>query len=136
MDVILQARELGKAIQRDSRFIAYNEAKLRNDGDAELQDLIGEFNLLRQNIQMEMARPEDEKDDEKIAGLNTKMRTAYEGIMGNANMAKFTEVKSEVDKMLNEINQIISLCCEGEDPDTCQPNENCGGSCESCAGCG
>ena len=48
MDIIKITRELGKAIQADERFIAYNAAKLANDNDEELQNLIGEFNLKRQ----------------------------------------------------------------------------------------
>lgn len=135
MDTIKYARELGKAIQQDSRFIAYNETKLRNDNDSELQEKIGAFNLTRQNLQMEMSRPEGEKDENKIAELNTAIQSKYNEIMTNTNMAEFTIAKNAVDKMLNEINQIISLCCDGADPDTCEV-QDCGGSCATCGGCG
>lgn len=36
MDVMELTRELGKAIQQDDRYIAYNLAKQVNDNDAEL----------------------------------------------------------------------------------------------------
>ncbi|MDR1753987.1 MAG: YlbF family regulator [Eubacterium sp.] len=135
MDAISAARELGKAIQSDNRFIAYNNAKLNNDADEGLQRLIGEFNLVKQNLQMEMSKPEGEKQQSKITDLNQNMQEQYRQIMTNENMAAFTIAKSEVDGLIRQINSIISLCCDGEDPDTCEP-ANCGGSCEGCSGCG
>lgn len=134
MDVITAARELGKAIQSDERYIAYVAAREANDKDSELQKQIGEFNLIRQNLHAEMTKPELEKDDEKIAELNKAMQSTYTAVMGNVNMAQFTIMKNAMDKLLGEVNGIIGLCCDGEDPDTCEYHE-CGGSCESCGGC-
>ena len=47
MTVIEQARELGKAIQTDERYIRYMKASEINDTDTEIQNRIGEFNLKR-----------------------------------------------------------------------------------------
>ena len=47
MDVIKEARNLGKAIQSDPRFLRYAKARLANDDNSELQDAIGNFNLVR-----------------------------------------------------------------------------------------
>lgn len=136
MDAIKAARELGKAIQADERFKAYTEAKNANDNDEELQKLIGEFNLKRQNIQYEMQKPDSEKDSEKIQKLNTEMQECYGKVMGNVNMANFVIVKNALDKLLEDVNMIISMCCEGEDPDTCEITAHaCSGSCSGCSGC-
>ena len=43
MDIIEMARELGKALQNDDRYIAYNLAKQVNDEDKELQKDIESF---------------------------------------------------------------------------------------------
>ena len=135
MGAIKAARELGKAIQADPRYIDYVNAKEANDKDEELQNLIGEFNLKRQNIQYEMNKG-DEKDADKIAKLNTEMQECYGKVMGNVNMANFVIVKNALDKLLEDVNMIISMCCEGEDPDTCEPAAHaCSGSCSTCGGC-
>ncbi|MBQ8902909.1 MAG: YlbF family regulator [Oscillospiraceae bacterium] len=135
MDSIKAARELGKAIQADPRYIDYVNAKEANDKDEELQNLIGEFNLKRQSIQYEMNKG-DEKDADKIAKLNTEMQECYGKVMGNVNMANFVIVKNALDKLLEDVNMIISMCCEGEDPDTCEPAAHaCSGSCSTCGGC-
>lgn len=135
MDAIKAARELGKAIQADERFKAYAEAKEANDNDAELQKLIGEFNLKRQNIQYEMNKPDSEKDSEKIQKLNREMQESYGDVMKNVNMANFVIVKGALDKLLEDVNMIISMCCDGEDPDTCEITAHCSGSCSTCGGC-
>ena len=65
MDAIKAARELGKAIQADERYVRYNEAMKANDADMELQELIGEFNLARQNVALEMSKSKEEQNKEK-----------------------------------------------------------------------
>ena len=83
MDAIQAVRELGKAIQEDERYIEYAKAKKANDEDVELQNLIGEFNLIRQNAAMEYNKPEEEQNKEKLQELNAKMQEAYEKVMTN-----------------------------------------------------
>lgn len=137
MNAIQAARELGKAIQADERFRDYVEAKEANDQDAELQVLINDFTKKRQLMQIEMQKPEEEKNSEQLQKLNKEMQDSYGNVMKNANMANFVVVKSAFDQLLEEVNTIISLCCEGEDPDTCDPNGGgCSGSCSTCGGCG
>ncbi len=54
MDVIEQVRNLGKAIQADERFVRYAKARLANDNDKELQAAIGEFNIIRMELDKEI----------------------------------------------------------------------------------
>ena len=134
MDAIKAARELGKAIQADERYIEYNKAKEANDKDEQLQQLIGQFNLKRQQVGLEMSKSAEEQDKEKLDEANKEMQALYNQIMTNEHMADFTMAKHAMDKLINEINGIISLCCDGEDPDTCQYSA-CTGSCSTCGGC-
>lgn len=136
MDVIELARQLGKAIQEDERYIAYAEASRKNDEDEELQNLIGEFNLIRQNLMMEQSKPEEGQDAEKLAELNTKMHAAYNAVMTNENMADYTMAKAGMDKLMSQVNTILSHALNGDDPLTCATEAACSGSCSTCGGCG
>ncbi len=138
MNVIELARQLGKAIQEDERYIAYAEASRKNDEDETLQALIGEFNLIRQNLLMEQSKPEEGQDAEKIAELNTKMHAAYNAVMTNENMAEYTMAKAGMDKMMNQVNTILTASIQGDDPMTCPAEvaHTCSGSCGTCGGCG
>ena len=135
MTVIEAARALGKTVQADERYIAYAKAKEANDNDSELQNLIGEFNLIRQNVALES----DKGNSEKVKELTVKMQEAYEKVMSNENMALFTVAKQGMDKLMSEINTILTYSVEGMDPETCPsapPASECSGSCSTCGGCG
>lgn len=135
MDVIEMTRELGKALQQDDRYIAYTLAKQVNDNDKELQEDIERFTGLRNELNEVMSRKNPET--EKLKELDTDIKAVYQKIMSNKNMIVFTAAQKNLESLVTNINQIISLCANGEDPDTCQPPEsNCTGSCATCGGCG
>lgn len=138
MDAIMAARELGKAIQSDPRYKDYVAAKAANDADEGLQKLISDFSEKRQRLSVEMSKDAEDQDGEKIRLMNKEMQDAYGEVMKNVNMANFAVVKNALDMLLNEVNMIISMSCEGEDPETCDPHaaHGCGGSCATCGGCG
>lgn len=133
MDIIKMAREFGKELQKDERYIAYINAKNINDNDEKLQKMIHEFEMKRMEISMESGKPE--KDDERINTLNSEIQNLYSEIMQNENMMNFSVKRDEMDNLLNEINSIITMCANGEDPDTCQITHSCSGNCGSCGGC-
>lgn len=138
MSVIECARQLGKAVQADQRYKEYIRAKNANDADDELQNLIGEFNLVRQNLAMESDKPDEERNDEKVKELTAKMHDAYGKVMSNENMAFFTAAKQGMDKLMSEINTILTYCVDGLNPETCPsepPTASCSGNCSSCGGC-
>ena len=139
MTVIEAARMLGAVVQSDDRYKEYVKCKDANDKDEALQNLIGEFNLVRQNLAMESDKPEGEKNDEKVKELTVKMHKAYDDVMSNENMAAFTMAKQGMDKLMSEINTILTYSVEGADPKTCPsepPAAECSGNCASCGGCG
>ncbi len=133
MDVIKTARELGKAIQQDERFIRYAKAKLANDNDKDLQDAIGKFNIKR--MELEQAAAAEEKDDEKVKTLNEELRAIYSEIMASAPMVEYNASKAQLDQMMNEVNIVLSKSLDGEDPETLTVESGCTGSCSTCGGC-
>ena len=133
MDVIAMARELGAALQQCDEYTAYNVAKSAADGDEVLQGMIGEFNLKKLALSAEVQK--EDKDQEKLATLNEEVRTIYAKIMAHPTMAAYNTTKSELDRLLNFIQQIIVYSANGEDPATIQEETSCGGDCSGCSGC-
>ena len=133
MKVIEQARELGKAIQADERFIRFAKARLANDDNAELQEAIARFHKIRAQIDAETAA--EERDEIRIRELNEAMRKQYGEIMASDAMTEYNAAKAELDAMITQVNVIISKCIEGEDPETCEATSGCTGSCATCGGC-
>ncbi len=135
MDIIEAARNLGAVMQQDERYKKYIEAKKANDEDAELQQLIGEFNLARMSVDNEFQKEESERDGEKIKKFNVQIRRIYGKIMCNDTMMKYNEAKAEFEAVMQRVNGIIELSADGEDPATCEPASGCTGSCATCGGC-
>ena len=132
MDVIELTRQLGAAIQADARYKNYMASKTANDNDAALQENIGEFNLIRMSLDKELSS--DNKSDEKVKELNEKLRSVYSAIMATPAMIAYNEAKIALDELLNDVNAIITMSANGEDPATCEPS-HCTGSCSTCGGC-
>ncbi len=133
MDVIQAARDLGTALQQDERYIRYAKAMLESNKDKALQEKIGEFNLVRMNLDSELSKDEG-KDEVAVQELNMKLRSIYEEVMNNPVMVEFNESRAEVDKILADVNTIITMCAQGADPATCELSA-CTGNCSSCGGC-
>lgn len=134
MNALLMARELGKAIQKEDFYQQLQTAKANNDLDAELQNLIGEFNVKRMAMGEENAKPE--KNSEAIAKLDSEIKNLYRDIMENEHMKAFNIAKKEMDSMMQQINTILMLSVNGEDPDEIDLTDpGCSGSCSSCSGC-
>lgn len=133
MDMMDAARQLGKAIQQDERYLAYTAARVANDTDEALQAQIGQFNLLK--MQIDEAMDKEPRDEEKIASLNAELRKVYAAILVNEHMQAYNAAKTGLDEAVRRMNAIIDLCLAGEDPDTCEPAEGCTGSCSTCGGC-
>lgn len=138
MDIIKATRELGKAIQADERYLAFQEAQKANENDIELNGLIGKLNLIQLSYQNESQK--EEPDTAKLEGMDSEFREIYGQIMLNENMRKYEEAKGNVDAMMNHVIQLLTLCVNGDDPETCevqaQEEASCGGNCASCGGCG
>ncbi len=133
MKLIEMAREMGKEIQTMPEYKRLMAAKEANDNDKELQDGIGKFNLKRLEMNNEMQKPE--RDDEKLQALNEELQKIYTEVMGNASMMEFNIAKQEMDEIMQKVNAILTMCVNGEDPETCEIPTGCSGSCSSCGGC-
>ena len=133
-NIIKSVRELGKAIQADETFKAYIEDKTEADNDETLQNAIGEFNLVKMQINEE-AQKED-KDEAKLQELNVQLRKSYADIIANEKMQKYNNANQLYSGLINKVYAILEMCCNGEDPETCEPEEHsCSGSCSTCGGC-
>lgn len=135
-EVEAAVRQLGKAIQADPRYVAYWNAKADNDADTELQNDIQAFNFKKMSYQHEAEKLEEKRNPEKMEKLEHEVQELYLKIMDNPNMRAFETAKQAMNAMMQEVDTILSLCANGEDPDKCHPDlTNCTGNCSGCSGC-
>ena len=136
MDVIELTRELGKAIQQDDRYIAYMLAKQVNDNDKELNEDVEKFSKLREELNEVMKKDVQASETDHLKELDENIKATYKKIMSNKNMVVFQAAQKNLEDLINNVQQIITMCANGEDPEICQPSSGCSGSCATCGGCG
>ena len=134
MDIIGLAREIGKEIQKDERYLKMRVALQAADEDEKLQDLIGQYNLKRMSLQNELQK--QDRDEDKVKAFQQELNGLYASVMKNQSMAAYNEAKQDFDLLMRRVNAILTQSAEGEDPETADYTESsCGGNCSSCAGC-
>lgn len=129
-------RELGKAIQQDERYLNFEKARIANEQDTGLNELMSRIQLIQMSYQHEAAK--DDANEDKMKAYDEEFRGVYTEIMQNENMRNYEIARKEIDDMMNYLTGILALCVNGEDPETCDPTaHSCGGDCGSCGGsCG
>ena len=87
-------------------------------------------------VQLNTEMSKLEKDSDKLTKLDGEIKSLYGNIMANENMAAFNDAKTAMDEFLSQINMVITMSANGEDPATCPVEQpSCGGSCSTCGGC-
>lgn len=133
-NIIEITRQLGVEIQKDDCYLAYVEAKKRNDEDKQLQEDIGAFNLARMSLDKELSK--EDKNEQKVKELNNNLRQIYSRIMANPNMSDFNKAKTDLENLINQIHAMLTEIINGADPSTVEPPaSSCAGSCSGCSGC-
>lgn len=140
MDIIEMTRNLGVELQKQEAYVKFAAAKKANDEDKQLQEDIGQFNLIRMQLDQFLSSEEELNENKeeirnKINDLNKQLKDTYSKIMASESMINYNVAKTELDVLVNQINAIITLTVNGEDPLTCEISQGCSGSCESCSGC-
>lgn len=120
MDVIEITRELGKAIQADARYVAFQNARKVVDEDAQLKLYTEKMTSIQNLANEEMSK--EEPSQEVMAKIQEDYQNTYDDMMKMPSVVAFEAAQKELDEMMNKVTQILYLCVSGEDPATCEPN--------------
>ena len=111
-DAITMFKEAAAQLQREEAYLALEGTRKKNDEDEALQQLIGDFNLARIDLNSELSKSAD-KDQDKVNELNVKVNQLYNDIMANESMAAYNEAKAELESVMNYVNAIINTAVNG-----------------------
>lgn len=99
MDCIDLFKRAAMALQTDARYLELDRARKANDTNEALQNMIGEFNLARMDLNNEIGK--SERSDERITELNEKVNSLYGQIMADEGMVAYNEAKRECENLVN-----------------------------------
>ncbi len=114
-DAITMFKEAAAQLQKEIEYVALDSARKMNDEDETLQELIGDFNLARIDLNSELSKTSG-RDDEKVAALNDKVNRLYNDIMMNDSMQAYNDAKTDFDAVIQYVNAIINTAVNGGDP--------------------
>ena len=134
-DLLEMAKQLGRELQKDERYLAFRKASEENDNDTALQNLIAQFN--QKWLDLGNAEDAPEQDEDRVKALGEEVRALYSQIMANDAMRKYQAVRAEFEQLLDGINRVIAYSAAGQDPDSFDPTAAaaCSGDCSACGGC-
>ena len=69
-----------------------------------------------------------------FGNFNTDIAKLYNEIISGESMTAYNEAYTAYNELCTNISNIILMCQNGEDPETCEPS-SCTGNCGTCGGC-
>ncbi|MEG0979579.1 MAG: YlbF family regulator [Oscillospiraceae bacterium] len=135
MDVVAITRQLGAAIQQNDCYLKFAKAKADSEKDATVKEMMDKINEIREAYQAEAEK--SQPDELTLSKFDSDFQQVYTALMVNENMSSYEESRKELDVLMNYIMQILYLCVNGENPETCEPQpeeHDCGGECSGCNG--
>ena len=128
MEIFELAAELGKALKEDVRMKKLDEAKKAYEADPDLQKMMVEYEVQQRALQVEITR--EERDTLFIETIQKRIDTLYNDIMNHPVFVQLNEAQSDVNELMNAVNNTITFNITGEMPSSCTHDcSTCGGGC-------
>ncbi len=128
MEIFELAKALGAALKDDSRLVALENAKKAYETDDSLKKAMVEYEVQQKAMQNEAGKPE--RDLHFIELIQARIDTLYTQITQNPAFVELNRAQSEVNALMNHVNQTIMTEITGEEPES-----GCTHNCSTCGGC-
>ncbi len=127
MGIFELAAELGKALKNDEKLIRLESAKKAYESDDELKKKMVEYEVQQKAMQVEITR--EERDTLFIDTIQKRIDTLYREIMEHPVFVELNEAQSDVNELMNAVNNTITYHITGEKPSCTHNCSTCGGGC-------
>ena len=127
MTIFEIAAELGKALKEDEKMVRLSAAKEAYESDADLKKKMIEYEVQQKALQVELTR--DERDTLFIDTIQKRIDTLYREIMEHPVFVELNEAQSDVNELMNAVNNTITFHITGELPSCTHDCSTCGGGC-------
>lgn len=127
MTIFELASELGKALKNDEKLVRLADARKNYENDPDLQKMMVEYEVQQKALQGELTK--DERDTMFIDVIQKRINELYEAIMSHPVFTELNEAQSEVNELMNAVNNTITFEITGELPSCTHDCSTCGGGC-------
>ncbi len=116
MTVMEAARSLGKAIQEDPRFSAYQAAQKVVEADEQVKSIGENLQALQDQFNAEAVK--EQPDQALMQELQAQGQAMYQTMYETPAMSGLMDAKEGMDSMMNEVMNLLYLVVGGADPET------------------
>ncbi len=127
MNIFELAAELGKALKEDEKLVRLEKAKNAYQADGDLQKKMVEYEVQHKALQGELTR--EERDTLFIDTIQKRIDVLYREIMEHPVFVELNEAQSDVNELMNAVNNTITFHITGETPSCTHDCSTCGGGC-------
>jgi cell fate (sporulation/competence/biofilm development) regulator YlbF (YheA/YmcA/DUF963 family) len=127
MGIFEIAEMLGKTLKEDERLVRLAKAKEAYEKDEALSGILIEFEVQQKAMENEMVKPE--RDEELLRMIRARIEALYKEIAENRVFIELNEAQTEVNELMNSVNNTIMFNITGELPSSCTHD------CSTCGGC-
>ena len=127
MEIFEIAAQLGKALKEDERLVRLENAKKAYKESPTLGKMMIEYEVQQKAMQNEVAK--SDRDMQMIEAIQRRTDELYTLISEHPVFAELNRTQSEVNELMNAVNQTIMTQITGEEPSGCTHN------CSTCGGC-
>ena len=127
MTIFEIASQLGKALKEDEKLVRLANAKKAYEEDGGLQKMMVEYEVQQKALQVELTR--DERDTLLIDNVQRRINELYTAIMAHPVFLELNEAQSDVNELMNAVNNTITFEITGEMPSCTHDCSTCGGGC-------
>lgn len=120
------AKQLGNAIKADERMTTLNKAREAYEANVELGRMAIEFEIQQRALANEYGKPE--RDEALITSIQKRAQELYDKITASEEYKAMAAAEEAMNKLMNEVNTIITTEITGEAPCT-HDCSTCGGHC-------
>ncbi len=126
MEIMEIAALLGQKLKEDARLVKLEEARKAYEGSKELQKNMLEYEVQQKALQSEVTK--EDKDTHFIEIIQKRIDELYNAITKDPVFMNLNDIQSEVNELMNEVNNTIMFNITGETPCT-HDCSTCGGGC-------
>ena len=120
------AKQLGNAIKGDERLVRLNKAKEAFEADVALGRMAIEFEIQQKALANEYGKAE--RDEALLTSIQKRAQELYDTITSSDLYKEMAAAEEDVNKLMNEVNSIITTEITGQAPCT-NDCSTCGGHC-------
>ena len=127
MEIVELAAALGDALKEDQKLVRLNLAKKAYEENGELQKKLVEYEVQQKALQVEITR--DDRDTLLMDTIQKRIDVLYREIMEHPVFMELNEAQSDVNELMNAVNNTITYHITGEKPSCTHNCSTCGGGC-------